>query len=80
MLAYAKANGLKRLKVGSLEVEISDYELALLYTEKLQAAQNLTNANTATQTPSPSIDANIGPNLLADDDEDESLLFHSTTI
>lgn len=78
MVQYAKAQGLKRLKVGSLEIELSDYELTLIYSEKLKNAENLTSANNATNTPSLSQDANQPIAQIADDDNEDELLYHST--
>lgn len=75
MIAIAKQNGLKRLKVGTLEVELSDYELVQIYTNKQLAAENLTGANNAIK-PSPSQDASPQ----STEDDDEALLFHSSGI
>lgn len=74
MIEMAKNNGLKRLKVGSLEIELSDIELATQLASKLDVASNITNDNNATNTPTPNADAS--PALTEDDDE--SLLFHSS--
>lgn len=75
MISMAKEFGLKRLKIGSLEIEVSDLVLVTEYAKKLETSENLTNNSTVTETPSQSPDANT---LLTEDEDDDSLLFHST--
>lgn len=77
MVTFAKAHGLKRLKVGSLEIEFSDYELASDYANKAGLTlPAITPTNNVTQTPPPPAEATDSP-LLTEDLDDE-LLFAST--
>ena len=86
IIALAKSQGLKRLKVGSIEIELSDYELTVLYTQKLQLGVNdITDSNRVQETPSPTSEAKdttqtmIDTTLTPEDYEDEELLFLSST-
>jgi hypothetical protein len=52
MIEIAKTSGLKRIKIGDIEVELSDYELVKLYAQSLpNQEQNLTNSNNVPNTP-----------------------------
>lgn len=86
IIALAKSQGLKRLKVGSIEVEISNYELTVLYTAKLGLnAGQLTDSNMVQETPSPTSEAKdttqtmLDTTLTPEDWQDEDLLFLSST-
>lgn len=52
LIELAKTSGLKRIKIGDIEVELSDYELVKLYAQSLpNQEQNLTNSNIVPNTP-----------------------------
>lgn len=86
MIQIAREQGLKRLKLGSIEVELSDFELVRLHNEYLakqgQAAlENLTNANIVQETPSPGNEAKDTSQILTDtlpSIEDDPDLYLST--
>lgn len=85
LIALAKSQGLKRLKVGTIEVELSDYELTVLYTQKLQLnADQLTTSNIVPQSPSLASEAKdttqtmLDTTVTPEDYDDEDLLFLSS--
>lgn len=85
IIALAKSSGLKRLKIGSIEVEISDYELAALYMQKLGSIDGpITGSNSVKDSPSPASEAKdttktmLDTALMPEDYEDEDLLFLSS--
>lgn len=84
MRKYAEKHGLKYLRIGTLELEFSDIELANQYATKIGAVpsatqlddnSSLTSANTDSVLPSPIAEAS--PTAI-DDQDDEALLFHSS--
>lgn len=75
MTTVARSLGLKRLKIGSIEIELSDYTTALDYSKAAEAA-NLTpirgdSAHKAPTTPDE-------PTAMLDEEDDDALLFHSS--
>jgi hypothetical protein len=52
VIQIAKENGLKRIKIADIEIELSDYELVQLYANKIQNGETvLTNSNNVPNSP-----------------------------